>query len=102
MNSFSRGRGFAISSGILFILYCIISNIDFFKYISMYATYVVVMGILFFIIPMIVFGILLIVSKMNYGLIISPIMLIVYYGYNLILIITEITKLRISNNALIV
>ena len=79
MNEFKRVRGLAIVSGIMFIVYCVVSNWNFFENIKYYSTLDIVLQILFDLIPLIALGIMLLIGKMHYGLMIPPILYALYY-----------------------
>ena len=78
MNEFKRARGLAIVSGIMFLGYCVFGNWNFFSNIKHYGGQYVVINFLFNIIPLIALGIMLIIGKMHYGLIVPTIMYALY------------------------
>ncbi len=79
INEFKKARALAIVSGILFLAYDIVSNLHFFEYIKYYDTFSLVTNIGLYIIPILALAIMLIVGKMHFGLLVTPIMVIICY-----------------------
>ncbi len=87
MNEFKRVRGLAIVSGLLFIVFSISDYWNFYKYINEwfeYNTASAIANIICGIIPLIVLGVMLIVGRMHYGLIVPPILYAFYYIVSII------------------
>ena len=82
MNGYNKGKGLAIASGILFIVYAAVSNLNFFKYIEEYFDYAqtdAIINMALGIVPLVALGIMMFIGKMHIGLLFPPLLIFCKY-----------------------
>ena len=92
MNGYNKGRGLAVTSGILFIIYAAVSNLYFFRNIEAYFDYKTtdaVINVALRIVPLFILGIMMFIGKMHVGLLIPPLLISSQYISYIIMDIDE-------------